>query len=428
MTTPSSEDGPYLLLHDAEQAAARTISLVASENYQSMASRLPMLLDGYNRYYFRSVTADNDWGFRGAGRAGALERDLAVPLLQKGLEAPYVSVRPLSGLSAMAVVFSAFAEPGARCLTLGAAQGGHSATAQVAARTGFEVTALPGDGPHRVDLAAVTEMCGRLQPHLIYLDQSNGLFPYLDLRELRAAVHRASPATVIHADCSHYLGLVLGGVLPNPLHTGADTLSSSTHKTFPGPQKGLLATESRELWDRLSMSLGALVSSHHFGAAASLGLALREFEGERGREYAHRTVQTARALGAELHRRGLPVHAAEDGYTQTHQLWLDPASAGLSPEAAALRLEAVGIRVNELPHLPGIEGPAIRLGVQEATWFGMGPRHAPELADLMTAAALRQRPVVEIRDQVAALRASWPGLPRDEAAAQTLAWLSTRLS
>jgi glycine/serine hydroxymethyltransferase len=94
---------------------------------------------------------------------------------------------------------------------------------------------------------------------------------------------------------------------------------------------------------------------------------------------------------------------------------------------AAERLDRAGIRVNELPHLPGIEGPSIRLGVQEAVWHGMGPDDAAPLADLMAAAVYETRPAGAIRTDVAALRASWPGLPSDEAAVSGLRWLTAVL-
>ncbi|WP_395971438.1 hypothetical protein WH390_14620 (plasmid) [Candidatus Arsenophonus nilaparvatae] len=46
--------------------------------------------------------------------------------------------------------------------------------------------------------------------------------------------------TVITYDISHTLGLIVGKQLINPITQGVDIIHGSTHKTFPGPQKGII--------------------------------------------------------------------------------------------------------------------------------------------------------------------------------------------
>ncbi|MEU4244952.1 hypothetical protein [Actinoplanes sp. NPDC026619] len=399
----------WAVMLEQEHDARTVINLVASENAQSTLSRLPYLLDCAHRYYFRAVGSQQDWGFRGGGAVAELEQGLAVPLLQAAFGAPFISVRPLSGLSAMLTVFSALGgPPGTACLTLGAAQGGHSVTVPLAGRLGLDVSTMPGRGPHELDLDAVTALVARTGAELVYLDQSNALLPYLDVAALRAAVDAAGRGTRIHVDCSHWLGLILGGVLPNPLDSGADSIGGSTHKTFPGPQKGFFATRSEDVWDRFRAAEGTLISSHHLGGAVSLALALAEFAGEQGRRYAADVVRNGRLLGAALSEGGIEVYGADLGYTRGHQLWIDPSPLGTGPADAAERLHRVGIRVTNLPYLPGFERPSIRLGVHEATHLGLPAEQIPALAELMVAGVRAARPAEQLAAEVAKLRAGWP--------------------
>jgi glycine/serine hydroxymethyltransferase len=391
-----------------ERLSRQVINLVASENFQSPVSRLPLLFDGYNRYYFRGVGNDNDYGFRGAARPGVLERELAIPLLQRRLGTEYLSVRPLSGLSAMAIVVSALGgAPGDACLTLGGRQGGHSVTGPLTRRFGLVPSLLPGAGPHAIDLVEVTKLCAEVRPKLIYLDQSNALFPYLDVRALGEAARAACPEVVIHVDCSHWLGLILAGQLPNPLDVGADTISGSSHKSFAGPHKGFIATRSADRWAQLLDAQTTFISSHHFGAAVSFALALVEHLDPGAQRTLQRVVPNAQALGAELHKRNVPVFGEELGFTGSHQLWVDPDRAGVPPQLAAERMFAAGIRITNLPSMPGVNGPALRLGIQEATWLGFDAADAPELADLMADAMTESVPPTAIAQQVAAMRARW---------------------
>src|SRR5882762_6473448 len=41
-------------------------------------------------------------------------------------------------------------------------------------------------------------------------------------------------------DGAHVLGLIACGEFQSPLHEGATWMTGSTHKTFPGPQRGVI--------------------------------------------------------------------------------------------------------------------------------------------------------------------------------------------
>lgn len=271
-------DDVLSLLTEHEEDAGRTLSMVPSENATSGLAKLPLLLDAYHRYFFNETGDDTRWHFRGAERLRRLETSLTVPLLEELGRARYASAKPLSGLNAMTLALGTLGgEPGSTVVTVAPENGGHYATPSVAQRLGLRVEYLRGPDPHSLDLDHAAQLLHRVRPALVYIDQSHCLFP-IDVNSLVSTVRAASPGTLVHVDASHWFGLILAGVYPNPLDEGADSFGGSTHKTFPGPQKAVLLTRDPDVEKRIRDTQDYLISSHHFAATISLGIALLEFE------------------------------------------------------------------------------------------------------------------------------------------------------
>jgi len=400
-------------LTEHEDHARRTLNMVPSENTMSGLAKLPLLLDCYHRYFFNERDLADRWHFRGAQRLRELEMELTVPLLEEMGRASYVSVRPLSGLSAMTLVLAALGgDPGSTVVTVSPDNGGHYATPSVAARMGLKVEYLRGRDPHSLDLDHADELLRRVHPSLVYVDQSHCLFPP-DVAALVQVVRAASPGALVHVDSSHWMGLVLAGVFPNPLDEGADSFGGSTHKTFPGPQKAVVLTRDPGIEGRIRDTQDYLISSHHFAATISLGMALLEFRDFGGVEYAKAVVSGTREFGRLLTQNGASVVAADRGYSAGHQLWLDTAADGVEPRVASDRLAAAGIRINFMTGLPGFTGPGVRIGLNEPTYQGLGFDELPELADVFTSALYGTVPPEKLAERTARLR----DRPRPHAAA-----------
>jgi glycine/serine hydroxymethyltransferase len=391
------------MLAENEDRAARTLSMVPSENAMSGLGKLPMLLDPYHRYFFNEGDHPERWHFRGAQGLRELEMGLTVPLLEELGRASYVTVRPLSGLNAMTLALATLGGgPGATIATIAPENGGHYATPSIAERLGLRVEFLRGPDPHELDLERAAEILARSRPTLVYVDQSHCLFP-VDVAGLVRTVREASPGTLVHVDASHWFGLVLGGVFPNPLDQGADSFGGSTHKTFPGPQKAVLLTRDTDIEKRIRETQDYMISSHHFAATISLGIALLEFRDHGGADYARAVVDNTRRFGGLLTERGLTVKAADRGYSAGHQLWLDPDTDGVPPKEASDRLYAAGLKVNFMAGIPGFDHPGMRIGLNEATFRGLRGADLDQLADVFVAAVRDTAPAAELADQVAAL-------------------------
>lgn len=358
------------LLATAVERSDQRINLVPSEARMSPLARRPLGTDLYFRYFFNEQADPLFWQFRGGQEIGHLERDLAVSALGRLAAAPHVNVRPLSGLSAMLLTISALGGPaGSTVICLDPDAGGHFATASVIRRLGRRPVAIGvRDGKVDRDGLAAALRAGD-GASLVYLDLQNTLAE-LDVAVAAAVLAEHSPATHLHVDTSHTLGLVLGQAHANPLDAGADSFGGSTHKSFPGPQKGALFCRDTVIAKQFQEAQFDLISSHHFAETLALGLAAAEFE-IFGEPYARQVVENAQALARSLREHGFEVAGCGSELTATHQVWISHGSLAAVTRLGD-RLAAAGIAANVQDDLPGLRGAAFRLGVNETTFEGAG--------------------------------------------------------
>jgi glycine hydroxymethyltransferase len=361
-------------------------NLLASENSVSPTARRYLASDLAGRYTLPvettmdGETLDNSYtGTRYTDRIEALANAAAARLFR----ARFATTRPLSGhIAALSAIVPLLAR-GAKLLAIAPDEGGYDGYAPgfIPAMFGYTVRPLPATGPgHRVEASAAVETIRRERPNAVVLGQSFFLFPY-PLKEISEAAH-ALDALVLY-DASHVLGLVAGGEFQDPLREGADLVFGSTHKSFPGPQGGLIVTDREDLFSQLDPALvWRIFDNAHWNRIAGLAQTLLELE-RCGREYATTVVANARALGRALTDLQLPLLAEAEGFTRSHQLHIDRArlrsQANLGAGALARRLE----RQRLLIDLVG------RVGTAEVARLGLAPTDMPRLAELLVRGGLR---------------------------------------
>ncbi|MDR7276689.1 hypothetical protein [Catenuloplanes atrovinosus] len=380
-------------LSSHQRRAARVISLVPSENAGSRLARAVFGTDAAARAFFNIDGDPANWTLPSRRHAARIETDLTLPLLHVATGASYVSARPLSGTQSTTLVLASLdAPPGGTVLVVHAAHDGPCRTSRLVARMRYAAVHLAHADPYRPDPSALEAAIAAHRPALV-LFEDGGLFP-LPLPDLLAV----TGGVRTHVDISATMPLIFGGLLPNPLHLGADSIGGSTHTAFPGPQHGVLAMRTAGVAEAVFAAERDLIASHHLAAVCALGLALAEFQSRAGLAYARAVVRTARALGGALAAEGLVPQAAERGFTGGHQLWVDTRPAGVDAAVAGERLAAGGIDAEIRHDLPGFGGvPALSLGVAEAVHAGLGEQQAGRLAGLI-ALAIRDP---EARDRVA---------------------------
>jgi aminomethyltransferase len=261
-----------------------------------------------------------------------------------------------------------------------------------------EFPVLP-ENPYQIDLKKLKELLELHQPELIVLGKSM-IIHREPVREIRQMVSGMVPRPIIHYDMAHVLGL-WGPHFQEPFAEGADLVTGSTHKTFFGPQRGVIAsnmsegTEYEDLWNAIVRRVfpGSL-SNHHLGTLLGLLLATYEMNTFRS-DYSKAVVTNAKAFAGALKDQGLKVEGdPKIGYTETHQV-IVRVGYGKGPEMAE-RLEQNNIIVN-YQAAPDDEGftaaSCLRTGVQEMTRFGMKEDDFGRLAEYMAQVILHGRSI-----------------------------------
>jgi len=376
------------------------INLIASENVTSPLVNAVYLSDAMHRYAeglpFKRF-------YQGTRYIDELE-DRVSRLFASLFKSKYADVRPISGTIANASAFTAVCKAGGKALTLSLSGGAHVSHSKygVLGRLGFEPAQMPIIEDELVpDVDKTTSLISRLSPKLVVLGASVIIFPH-PVKEIVEASEEVGAKVVF--DAAHILGLIAGEVYPNPLKEGAHIMTASTHKTFPGPQGGVIITDSDELYKKISRIIfPVFVSNHHLHRLAPLGITTLEMM-EFGRDYAAQVVKNAKRLAESLSERGFKVLGEDKGFTQTHQVLLDVRSNG-GGDKCARKLEEANIIVNKniLPwdSPSDVYNPSgIRIGVQEVTRLGMKEGEMDVIADFIYKLIKLERDVRELKKKV----------------------------
>jgi aminomethyltransferase len=254
---------------------------------------------------------------------------------------------------------------------------------------------------YRVDLLKAKELIGEHKPELIVLGKSMVIYKE-PLREIAQMIATMSPKPILLYDMAHVLGLI-GPHFQEPFNEGADIVTGSTHKTFFGPQRGVIASNMSEgtvygdLWAGIVRRVfPGSVSNHHLGTLLGLLLAAYEMNAFKS-DYQKAVISHAKAFARALKDQGLIVEGDPGiGYTETHQV-IVRVGYGKGPLVAE-RLEENNIIVN-YQSAPDDEAfttaSCLRMGVQEMTRFGMREEDFTHLAETMGQVILRDRPMAK---------------------------------
>ena len=248
------------------------------------------------------------------------------------------------------------------------------------------------------------------KPGIVTFGGSLFLFPH-PIKELKAVCDEVD--AYVAYDASHVLGLIAGGVFQDPFNEGADLITSSTHKTFPGPQGGVILGNARD--KRMEKAIKSIqfaifplsTSNTHLGRLPAVGIATLEMR-HFGVELARQTVKNAQTAGQYLCENGLKVLCASKGFTQSHQIAVDVRNFG-GGKKIAQNLEDANIILNKnlLPYdnQDDRNNPSgLRIGFQGVTRRGFREGDIKHLCDLMLSVIKGKRTPAEAKEDVIALK------------------------
>jgi glycine hydroxymethyltransferase len=254
------------------------------------------------------------------------------------------------------------------------------------------------------------------KPGIVTFGGSLFLFPH-PIKELKAVCDEVG--AYVAYDGSHVLGLIAGGEFQDPLREGADFITSSTHKTFPGPQGGVImgnpTTPTLEkAVKKIQFAIFPLsTSSTHLGRLPALGVAALEMK-VFGAQLAKQIVKNAQTAGQYLYENGVKVLAENKGFTRSHQIAVDIRSFGGGSKIAQ-DLEDANIILNKnlLPYdnQSSKEDPSgLRIGFQDVTRRGFGEGEIKHLCDLMLDVIKAKRKPAQVKEDVLSLKKEFSGV------------------
>jgi aminomethyltransferase len=421
-------------LNNTRWRQRQCVNLIPSEQTASPMVRRLSIMDPAFRYAeHKPVKAFGEaevFYYQGTDFISEVEK-LATAEMRRFLGCRLVETRPVAGQMANTAVFSALVDFFNRAdrkseqrrirqiLNHHIIKGGHLSAQPLGALRDFvardprrekpAVINFPvrTDDPYQVDLEACRTILAEYRPELIIFGRSMTLYKE-PVAAVRSMVRELGLDCLLMYDMAHVLGLA-GPHFQEPFKEGADLVTASTHKTFFGPQRGVIAADWTEtelgytLWEAIQRrAFPGSVSNHHLGTL--LGLLMAAYEMNHFKEdYQRQVLANARAFACALSDCGLDVAGDPAiGHTETHQVIVAVGYA--RGPAIARRLEANNIIVNyqATAFEEGFTAAgALRMGVSEMTRFGMREPDFQQLAQLLADVVIRNR---HVKEEVTQLR------------------------
>ncbi|MGZ5969822.1 MAG: serine hydroxymethyltransferase [Polyangiales bacterium] len=400
------------LIHEEERREARTIRLIASENYASRAvieASGTCLTNKYSEGY------PGKSYYEGQQSIDPIE-SLAQERIKALFGAEHANVQPYSGSPANLAVYLAFCKPGDTIMGLGLPAGGHLTHGWNVSITGmFFKAVLYGvkKEDQRIDMDQVRALAKEHRPKLIWCGGTAyaRIWDFPAFREIANEV-----GAILVADIAHIAGLIAGGAHPSPVGI-ADVVTSTTHKTFRGPRGGMIMAKKEHAAAIDKAVFPGLQGGPHNHTTAAIAVAALEASKPEFKQYAHAIVDNAKTLASALLERGFKLVT---GGTDNHLIVCDvtPMNVAGKPYAKALDKAGLVLNYNSIPFDPRkpFDPSGVRLGTPSVTSRGMGKPEMVRIADWMKRVADKhddEATLATVRREVEDLCAKFPapGIP-----------------
>jgi glycine hydroxymethyltransferase len=370
----------YAAMEQEYQSERDQISLIASENFSSLAVR--QALGGV----LTNKTTEGYPGARylsGSAMADRIEL-LAVDRAKTLFGSAFANVQPHSGSQMNQAVILALLKPGDTVLSMDTTCGGHLSHGAKSNISGqlYRVVRYGVDrDTGLIDHEEIRTVARENRPGLLIAGGSS--YP----RRIEFGMFRDiadETGSLLLVDMSHFAGLVAAGLYPNPTSV-AHVVTSTTYKSLRGPRGGVIFTNCPDLAHRIDVAVTpGIQDSPALHQIAAKAICFYEALQPQFRSYAATVLENARSLGEALSERNYDVVT---GGTDMPFILVDLRRTRLTGDVVSTRLEAAGILVNKNQIPFDTKGPkvtsGIRLGSNAGTSRGLGPDEFRYLAGLV---------------------------------------------
>ncbi len=384
------------MIRKHEEKSLHAINLIASENQLSYLAKDALLSDLGNRVAEGWIS---ERLFPGINYYNEIEM-LGMNLIRSMFKADFVDLRPISGTMANMVVFSAFTKPNDKILAIAVKDGGHISMSGATPRKvfGLQIINIPmiENKINEIDVDKTIAKIYEEVPRLVILGGSV-IIQKLDIKRICVAAHEVN--SIVIFDASHVAGLIVGGVYENPFDVGVDIITTSTCKTIPGPQHGMILSKKQYEKNIKMTTFPSLHSGHHLHHVLSTIITMYEMQ-EFGKNYAEQILNNSQKLAEILMQKGIAVYQYDkDKYTDTHMFMILDDNA----QEIVNKLESVNIisNCNVLPWDKNFRnGTGIRMGTPEITRIGMCEGDMHTVADFIVNAILETKDRNELSKEI----------------------------
>lgn len=376
------------------------IPLCAAENYVSPFAKQGLISRYEGKYVSGYIQRDIEKDFIGSDYLEQVML-LASDLAQELFGAKYNDFRSLTGMNTVALMLMTMTHRAQKILITDPQSGGHGSLPKLCDNMGIRYDSIPYDAVSmQIDYEQLNRILSADQDiEYLFFCQSDLIQPP-DL----ARIELPERVGIIY-DATQTLGLIAGGVLPNPLRGHRNTIMiGGTHKTFPGVTCGYVATNCNEYIQKINQDISPNflrnVQVNNITSVCLTMLELLRF----GQDYAQSIVRLANDLGGALSASGIEVKRASDlAFTKTHQLFIKTEPELVDNMYRYFRHYGITLNKRKTAYISGF-----RLGVQEIARYHFED-HIPELAELIR--LILREP--ENRDDILGLKAKLALLKQD---------------
>lgn len=395
----------------AEETRQREgLELIPSENYVS-SSVLRALGSVFTNKYSEGYPGRRYYG--GQVNTDQVEQ-LAIDRAKKLFGADHANVQPHSGAPANEAVYHAWCEPGDTIMGMELSHGGHLTHGRpgtIGAKLfNFVRYGIKDIETGEIDYDQMRRVALKERPKVIIAGFSS--YPReLDYEKFAEIGNECG--AVLMADMSHIAGLIAAGQLKNPLDSGFQILTTTTHKTLRGPRGAMILSMGKvgnplQQVDKKVENLPTLIDRSvfpglqggpHMNVIAAKAVALREASTDDFKAYAKQVLKNAKVLADELMGKGFKL--ITNG-TDNHLILIDvQASFGINGAEAEIALDQIGLTVNKnvIPDdaLPPFKPSGIRLGTPALTTRGLTEQHMPQVASWIKSAIMHRNDETQLK-------------------------------
>jgi len=375
----ASDPAVYAAIKAEEVRQREKLLLIASENFASpavLAAQGSLMTNKYaegypgKRYYGGCQYVDT-------------AESLAIERCKQLFGAEHVNVQPHAGSQANMAAYLAVLKPGDVILGMNLAQGGHLTHGSKVNFSGtlFQSFFYGVDREtERINYDEVQRIAEECRPRMLVVGAS-AYARILDFPRFQQIAK--SVGAYLLVDMAHIAGLVAAGLHPSPVPY-ADFVTTTTHKTLRGPRGGVIMCKAEHAKAVDKIVFPGMQGGPLMHVIAAKAVAFKEALAPSFKRYQQQVLANARALAAELIKRGYKVVS---GGTDTHLMLVNLNSRGVTGKDAETALDASGIIVNKnaVPYdeKPPAVASGIRIGSPIVSTRGMKEKDMAKIVALI---------------------------------------------